>query len=30
LKYTVKNLKLTPEDGLPVVIPVEVSFVTTK
>ena len=30
LKYTVKNLKLTPEDGLPVVIPVEVSFTATK
>ncbi len=30
LKYTVKNLKLTPEDGLPVVIPVEVTFTATK
>ena len=30
LKYTVKNLKLTPEDGLPVVFPVEVNFVPTK
>ncbi len=30
LKYTVKNLKLTPEDGLPVVIPVDVTFVPTK
>ncbi len=30
LKYTVKNLKLTPEDGLPVVIPIDVAFVPTK
>jgi len=30
LKYTVKNLKLTPEDGLPVVIPIDVTFVPTK
>ncbi|MFB3903540.1 MAG: Sb-PDE family phosphodiesterase [Acidobacteriota bacterium] len=30
LKYTVKNLKLTPEEGLPVVIPVEVNFVATR
>jgi hypothetical protein len=30
LKYTVKNLKLTPEDGLPVVLPIEVSFVPTQ
>jgi len=30
LKYTVKNLKLTPEDGLQVVIPVEVTFAPTK
>jgi len=30
LKYTVKNLKLTPEDSLQVTIPVEVNFVPTK
>ncbi|RPI21221.1 MAG: histidinol-phosphatase [Acidobacteria bacterium] len=30
LKYTVTNLKVTPEDGLQVTIPVEVTFVPTK
>lgn len=30
LKYTVKNLKVTPEEGLPVTIPVEVTFMPTK
>ncbi|RPJ85296.1 MAG: histidinol-phosphatase [Acidobacteria bacterium] len=30
LKYTVKNLKVTPDEGLSVVIPVEVTFMPTK